>query len=160
VFAWGSDSSEKLALTPYRQAGRPARIEADLMLGYPLIEGVSTPRFSFIPALEMVFFVNLGLRYRYYPHELDKMATGTAVTAFFAPQLSDTEVNNLEYERLPGMAIDRTRYDLLGGLSLCIYFQNGFFFMTRYLASVSFGGVTGPGISIWWDLSESVGWSF
>lgn len=161
VHAWGSDASEKLSLTPYRQAGRPRRVEADLVLGYALAEGVTTAKFGFLPPTQLVFLVNAGLRYRYYPHELDKIPTGEAIGTFFAPKLSDKEVNNLEYARLPGMQIDRSRYDLLVGFSLAVYFQNGAFISPRLMFSPPvFSALTGSSLVVWWDLGLSLGWSF
>ena len=161
VYTWGSVASEQLSRTPYRQPGRPSRFEADLILGYPLAEGVTTPRFGFVPPTQLVFLVNAGLRYRYYPHELDNMPANEAIGQFFAPKLSDKEVANLEYLRLPGMQIDRSRYDVLAGFSLAVYFQNGAFIAPRLMfAPPVLSGLSGSSMTFWWDLTLSLGWSF
>ncbi|MBK7861841.1 MAG: hypothetical protein IPJ65_25135 [Archangiaceae bacterium] len=161
VFLWGSDASNKLSLTPYRQAGRPRRLEVDLLLSYPLAEGVTTPRFSFIPPTELVFMVSAGLRARWYAHELDKMKTEQAMGALFAPRLFDQAVSNLEYARLPGMEIDRSRYDLLVGFSLVVYFQNGAFLAPRVTVSPPvFSGIAQSTMGFWFDLQMALGWSF
>ena len=84
----------------------------------------------------------------------------TGIGAFFSPRLNDKQVENLEYARLPGMQIDRTRYDLLVGFSMAIYFQNGVFFSPRVtLAPPVFSAAAGSTMSWWWDLSLSLGWS-
>ena len=160
VHTWGSVASDQLSRTPYRQAGRPSRFEADLLFGHALAEGVTTPRFGFIPPTELVFLVNAGLRYRYYPHELDNTPTDQAIGTFFAPKISDREVQNLEYARLPGMQIDRSRYDLLVGFSLALYFQNGAFIAPRVMfAPPVLSAIAGSSMTFWWDLSLSLGWS-
>lgn len=161
VHTWGSAATDQLSRTPYRQAGRPSRLEADLMLGYALAEGVTTPKFGFIPATELVFLVNAGFRYRYYPHQFDNMPGDQALGAFFSARLTDKEVENLEYARLPGMGIDRTRYELLLGFSLALYFQNGVFLAPRIMfAPPLFATVAQSTMTFWWDLTMSIGWSF
>jgi hypothetical protein len=157
VITWGSYSTEQLALTPYRQLARPSRIELDLNLGYPLAEGVVTPRFAFLPALEMVFSLNAGLRYLYYPGSLSNFSAGDVLKKLFAPQLAQDELDNLEGARLPGMKVDPARYSLLVGLNLDLYFQNGIFFSPRVLASLP---IFGGGLGVWWELSVSLGWAF
>jgi hypothetical protein len=160
VFTWGSDASDTLSLTPYRQSGRPRRLELDLLLGYPLAEGVTTPRWG-APTTELVFLINAGLRARWYGHELDNTPGGEAAAALFSPKLSDRQVTNLEYERLPGMEIDRSRYDVMLGLSLAVYFQNGAFISPRVLVSPPLlSGLSGSKMYFWFDLAMALGWSF
>ncbi|QRK05711.1 hypothetical protein JQX13_37025 [Archangium violaceum] len=161
VFTRGSSSTEKLALTPYRQSGRPSRFELDLNLGYPLAEGVATARPGFFPATELVFSANAGLRYLFYPGSLSGASFGETVTSLFAPKLSEREVENLESSRLPGMQLDGARYSLLTGFSLDIYFQPGGFLSPRVLVALPLiSGVDGSGLGLWWELSFSAGWAF
>ena len=157
VFTWGSTSTDELALTPYRQSARPSRVELDLNLGYPLAEGVVTPRFSFIPPMEMVFSIDAGVRYLYYPGSFSNMSAGDVFKGLFAPQLSQKEIDNLELHRLPGMQIDPARYSLLLGFSLDVYFQNGVFFSPRVMLALP---VFGGNLGVWWELSLRLGWSF
>jgi hypothetical protein len=160
VFTWGSPSSELLSLTPYRQAARPGRVELDINLGYPLVEGVGTARLSFIPATEFVFSVNLGFRYLYYPGSMEKMKAEDVAKAIFAPRLSVAEIDNLESVRLPGMQIDGFRYGVLGGFSLDIYFQPGAFISPRVMVCPSFDSlVGGQGLGFWWELSLGAGFA-
>lgn len=160
VFTSGSDSTEKLALTPYRQAGRPRRVEFDINVGYALIEGVGTPRLSFLPAAELVFSINLGFRYCYYPNALSKANFGQAFEAIFAPKLQQRELDYLERERLPGMAIDTGRYSLLAGFSTDLYFRTGIFLEPRVMIALPlFSGLGGTGLTWWWELSMSIGWA-
>ena len=161
VFTQGSDSTEKLALTPYRQSGRPSRFELDLNLGYPLAEGVATARPGFFPATELVFSANAGLRYLFYPGSLAGASFGETARSLFAPKLSALEVENLESTRLPGMQLDGARYSLLTGFSLDVYFQGGGFLSPRVLIALPLlSGVTDSRLGWWWELSLGAGWAF
>jgi hypothetical protein len=154
VFTWGSESTRKLALTPYRQLGRPSRFELDLNVAYPLAEGVATARVGFFPATELVFSANAGLRYLYYHGALSGVGFRRTATGLLAPQLSRRELDKLEDRRLPGMQVDSARYNLLAGFSLDIYFHNGGFVAPRVMATIP---VTGSGLDWWWDVSLALG---
>ena len=161
VFTRGSDSTEKLALTPYRQAGRPSRLELDLNLGFPLAEGVATAWPGFFPATELVFSVDAGLRYIYYPGSFSKMGFREVAAAVFSPRLTDPERENLEGDRLPAMDIDAGRYNLLVGFSVDLYFQSGGFLSPRAMIAVPvFSGFSESGLGWWWELSLGLGWMF
>lgn len=160
VFTSGSDSTEKLALTPYRQLGRPSRFELDFNLGYPLAEGVATARPGFFPATELVLSANAGLRYLIYPGALDGESFLGAAGSLIAPRLSDRELENLESARPPGMQIDRGRYSLLAGFTLDIYFQPGGFLSPRVMISPPLlSGINGSGLGWWWELTFAAGWA-
>jgi len=159
VRTWGSLSTERLALTPYRQVARPSRFQLELNLGYPLAEGVVTPRLGFFPATEMVFSAVAGFRYSYYPGSLRGFSFGSGAQAVVSPQLSQQELDNLEGARLPAMEIDRSRYGVLPGLSLDVYFVPGTFFTARVMSApplLSFGSKLGW----WWELTFAAGWMF
>jgi len=161
VFTQGSESTAKLALTPYRQSGRPNRFELDLNLGYPLAEGVATARPGFFPATELVFSANAGLRYLFYPGSLAGASFADTARSLFAPQLSELEIENLESARLPGMQLERARYSLLTGLSLDVYFQGGGFLSPRVLIALPLlSGFNDSGLGWWWELSLGAGWAF
>jgi hypothetical protein len=161
VITWGSESTEKLALTPYRQFGRPSRVELDFNLAYPLVEGVGTARLGFFPATELVFSLNAGLRYIYYPGSLSGANAGEVFKAIFAPRLTNLELDNLETTRPPGMRIDAGRYNLLLGFSLDFHFQTGVFVSTRVMiAPPIFSALSGSGLGWWWELSLAAGWAF
>lgn len=157
VLTWGSASTDKLALTPYRQAGRPSRLELDLNLGYPLAEGVATSRPGFFPATELVFSANAGLRYAYYPGALSGASFGTIAKSIIAPRLSTKELDNLQEKLPPGMQLDEARYNLLTGLGLDVYFQTGGFFSPRAMVALP---ITGTELGLWWELTFSAGWMF
>ncbi len=157
VVTWGSPSADKLELTPYRQVARPSRLEVDLNLAYPLFEGVSTPRWSFLPTTELVLSVDAGLRWSYYPGALAGAGFGEALGNLFAFQLSERERTNLAPRRLPGMELDTARYALLAGFSLDLYFQSGLFLTPRAMVALP---ITGSGLGWWWELNGSVGWMF
>ncbi len=155
VVTWGSASTQMLP--PYTQVARPSRMELDLNLGWPLFEGVSTPRWSFLPPVELVLSLEGGLRYSYYPGALAGANFGEAFTNLFAVQLSERERGNLAPDRLNGMELDGARYNLLVGLNLDLYFQSGLFFTPRVMVALP---VTGSRLGWWWELSGSAGWMF
>jgi hypothetical protein len=160
AFTWGTDSSDKLSKTPYRQAGRPSRFELDVNLGLPLAEGVVTTWPSFLPPGEIVFSAHAGLRYLFYPGSVSGMKFLDATGALLSPQLGDKEIEALEDVRLPGMQIDRARYGLLGGFSLDVYFQPGAFFSPRVLVSIPIlSPVNGSGLGFWYELTLGIGWT-
>jgi len=159
VFVWGSDSTDKLAMTPYRQVGRPSRFELDFNFGYPLAEGVVTPRLGFISAAELVFSVNVGLRYMFYADALNGASAGEVATAIFSPRLTAKELDNMAPLRLPGMQLDDNRYMPLVGFSLDVYFQPGLFFSPRVMLALPiFSGLGGSDVKWWWELNLSLGW--
>jgi hypothetical protein len=157
VLTWGSASTDKLALTPYRQSGRPSRVELDFNLSYPLAEGVATARPGFFPATELVFSASAGLRYAFYPGALSGAGFGDVAKSLIAPRLSERELENLERDRPPGMQIDEGRYNLLTGLGLDIYFQTGGFLSPRAMIALP---ITGTDLGLWWELTFSAGWMF
>jgi hypothetical protein len=157
VWTWGSASTDKLALTPYRQAGRPSRLELDVNVGYPLAEGVATSRPGFFPATELVFSANAGFRYAYYPGALSGATFGEVAKAIIAPRLTAKELENLELKLPPGMQLDEGRYNLLTGLNLDIYFQTGGFLSPRAMIALP---ITGTDLGLWWELTFSAGWMF
>ncbi len=158
VFTWGSDSSEKLSLTPYRQSGRPSRIELEVNLAYALLEGVGTPRLGLLPSAELVFSIDVGFRYLYYPGALGKANAGQVVEAIFAAKISERELDYLERERLPGMQIDAGRYGLLAGFALDLYFRTGIFLEPKVMLAIPvLSGLSGSRLGWWWELSMALG---
>ena len=158
-----SPSSRKLALTPYRQIGRPSRLELDVNLGYPIAEGVATSRPGLFPATEIVFSAQGGLRYLHYPGaikgadireigEMQEMAR-----TIFAPLLTGKELRYLEEKRPGGMEVDRARYNLMSGVGADLYFHSGGYVAPR--AMIALPG-TGSGLGWWWELTLDAGWMF
>ena len=136
VWVSGSESTERLALTPYRQAGRPDRFELDLGLAFPLAEGVVTAFPRFFPSTELVFNAHANFRYLIYPGGFADLGFQDTLLAIVSGSLSDAELENLEDERLPGMEIDPARYGLLVGLGVDLYFQSGMFLSHKLLVAV------------------------
>jgi len=158
VFTHGSESSDILARTPYRQPGRPSRFEFDLGVGYPLAEGVVTAWPGFFPATELVLSATAGFRYLYYPGALHGAKFTQAARAVFSPSLTDREQGNLDSKRPPGMAVDPGRYGVLLGLATDIYFHNGLFATPRVLAAVPLlSAMTQTHLGYWWELSLGLG---
>lgn len=160
VVTWSSWSSELLALTPYRQVGRPSRVELDINVGYPLFEGVATGRARFLPPTEFVISLTAGLRYLYYPGSLSHLTAGQVAVFLFNPVISDAEALNLEEALVPSMQLDRARYQLLVGLTTDVYFQPGLFVTPRVMLGLPL--ITGGGrlgISLWWELSLLAGYA-
>lgn len=158
-----SPSSRKLALTPYRQVGRPSRLELDVNAGYPLAEGVATSRPGMLPATELVFSAQGGLRYLHYPGAIkgaDVRQVGEVQEmgrTILAPSLSSKELRYLEDKRPGGMEVDRARYNLLAGLGADVYFHSGGYVAPRTMIALP---VTGTGLGWWWELTIDAGWMF
>jgi len=156
-------SSEKLALTPYRQVGRPSRLELDVNAGYPLAEGVATSRPGAFPATELVFSAQGGLRYLHYPGAIeasdirDVYEVRDVFRSFLSPQITSGEQEFLEKHRPGGMEVDRARYNLLGGLGADVYFHSGIYVAPRTMIALP---VTGSGLGWWWELTIDAGWMF
>jgi len=160
VFTSGSDSTDKLALTPYRQIGRPSRWELDVNLGIPVAEGVVTAWPGFFPATELVFSLDAGFRYLFYPRGFGGATFSQVAKAVLAPQLTQRELDKLERSRPGGMEIDTARYGLMAGASLDLYFHSGGFLSPRVLVAVpTLAPLTGTGLGWWWELSVALGWA-
>jgi len=158
VFTWGSDASEKLSLTPYRQFGRPNRVEVDVNLSYPLAEGVVTARPGFLPPAELVFSATAGIRYLFYPGALANVPAVDVVGSLFAPRITQAEVDNLDARRVPSMQVDRARYGLLAGFTLDLWLRPGVNVSPRVLIALPvFSNLEGAGLGWWWELSLALG---
>jgi hypothetical protein len=161
VQTWSTGNSNELALTPYRQYGRPSRFELDLNASVPLAEGIVTAWPRFFPAAQMVFSVTGGLRYLFYPNAWSGAHFSTVASNIFAPQLSSLEEQNLLERRPPGMQVDPGRYQLLAGFTTDIYFQSGFFLFPRAMIGLPLlEPATQSQLGFWWELSLGMGWAF
>ncbi|MEC8425283.1 MAG: hypothetical protein VX000_15975, partial [Myxococcota bacterium] len=132
-WAWVNDtpSSRQLALTPYRQPGRPPRLAVDFNVGIPLAEGVVTTAPRWFPAVELVFSGYAGLRYAAYPGATEALRLRDKVAAVIAPGLSPAERQNLDDARLDAMRIDPARYTTMLGFGNDVYFRQGVFVNPR-----------------------------
>ncbi|MCK5687806.1 hypothetical protein KAI87_00985 [Myxococcota bacterium] len=160
VWTWDTASSRSLALTPYRQAGRPSRYEVDLSVGFPMAEGVVTAWPGFFPATEMVFVAWADFRYLVYPHSFSGLRWNEVAGALLSPSLGSKELENIEDERLSSMEIDPARYGIMAGFSTEIYFQTGFYFSPKVLMAVPLlNPMTGTKLIGWWDITLALGFS-
>lgn len=158
VFVWDSPSSELLALTPYRQPGRPQRMELDFNVGIPLAEGLVTTFPRFFPALEMVFSAYAGFRYLIYPTGFAGMRAGKVAGSLVSPALTQAELDNLEDQRLDAMAVDLGRYGLMAGLGNDLYFRQGIFISPRVMLALPIlAPATQTDLLLWADLSLAIG---
>lgn len=158
---WDTPSSQLLALTPYRQPGRPPRMELDLTFGFPLAEGVVTTVPKIFPAVQMVFNGYAGLRYGFYPTGFKGMKVGKIVTSLIAPALSDEEIANLDEARLDAMATDRGRYGLVAGIGNDLYFKQGFFVSPRFLMAIPvLAPASQTDLLVWADFTMAIGVAF
>lgn len=161
VWVWGSESSDKLALTPYRQPGRPDRVELDATFTLPLAEGIVTAWPAFMPAAQLVLQSHAHLRYLLYPGGFAGLDFVDTLQALFSGSLTDEEINNLEDERLPGMQIDPGRIAALVGLGADLYFQSGLFFRHEILIAVPlFAPLTESELGLGLELNLATGISF
>lgn len=158
VWVRESRSSRFLALTPYRQPGRPSRWELDFGLSYPLAEGIMTASLGFVPPTELVFSILGQLRYFVYPRGYRDLTWGETFLSIVAPRLSNKERNNLEKEQLPGMALDPARFGVLTGLGTDLYFQSGAFISVETLVAIPLlSGATDTQMLFGLELDVSVG---
>jgi hypothetical protein len=158
---WDTESSELLALTPYRQPGRPPRLEIDFNVGIPLAEGVVTARPRFVPALELVLMGYVGLRYSIYPGSFEGLRAREVGVALVSPRLSEAEIENLDDQRLDAMQVDPGRYGLVMGLGDDLYLKQGLFLSPRFMFAVPlFAAINGSELLFWGDLSLVAGVAF
>lgn len=136
VRTWDTPSSDMLALTPYRQPGRPDRMEIDINVGIPLAEGVVTVAPRIFPSLELVLNGYVGFRYLLYPDAFAGMKAGTVFSSIFAPSLTPDEIANLDDRRLDAMQVDPGRYGLMIGIGNDLYFKQGIFLSPRAMFSL------------------------
>ncbi len=158
VRSWDSESSRQLALTPFRQPGRPSRLELDLGLTVPLAEGVVTAVPRVFPAVQMVFSAHFGFRYSLYPTGFAGLSARQVFQALVFPSLLDEEIANLEEARLDAMAVDPGRYTVMAGFTNDVYFARGVFVTPRVqfaLPLVSF--VSDSGLPFWVDVNLAIG---
>lgn len=161
VWVSGSDSSRRLALTPYRQPARPSHIQLDFAVGVPLAEGVVTPMPGALPAVQLVFSGVGQFRYLIHPGAWDGLNFTEGLRAVVAGRLSDKELASLEDDRLPGMELDSGRYALWAGFNTDIYFQSGFFFAQKTIFAVPLlASATETALFFGFELTLSAGFSF
>lgn len=161
VFVSGSEATESLALTPYRQTARPDHLELDFSVGYPLAEGVITPVPGALPAVQLLFKAEGQFRYNIYPTAWDGLEFLEGLRAVFRGRLSQEELDNLEDIREPGMKIDRGRYGLWGGFSTDVFFQSGLFFSQKVIVAIPLlARPTRTDLYFGFELSLSTGYAF
>lgn len=158
VWVWDTPSSRLLALTPYRQPGRPRRIAVDFNVGIPLAEGVVTTAPRWFPVVEMVFSAYAGLRYAWYPGGTQDLRFRDRVAAVINPTVSRPERQNLDDARLDAMRIDPARYTTMVGFGNDIYFRQGVFVNPRAsLAVPALASISGSSLTWWGEFSLSIG---
>ena len=158
VWVWDSPSSRLLALTPYRQPGRPRRIALDFNVGIPLAEGVVTTSPRWFPVVELVFSAYAGLRYAWYPGATGGMRFRDRVAAVINPAVSRAERQNLDEARLDAMRVDPARYTTMVGFGNDIYFRQGVFVNPRASVAVpALASISGSNLTWWGEFSLAIG---
>ncbi len=159
--SWNTQASRQLRYTPYRQAGRPSRMELELGVAIPVAEGVATSRLRFLPAMQLTFNLYGAVRYLWYPGAQDGLSPGKSLEAFFSPTLSATEIENLDGNRREAMQVDPGRYGLMLGFGNDLYFKQGLFLSPRFqLAIPLLAPLSKTALPVWVDLSLNAGWAF
>jgi hypothetical protein len=166
--SFATKSSELIALTPYRQAGRPARLELEANVAWPLAEAVTTSSPWFVPPAELVVSAVGGARYLLYPQLFfaERPASDLPVgldtaASVVSPVLTDSDVLVLENGAVPGMAIDRARVQVLVGVDTDVYFRPGVFVSPRALLAVPLlAPFSSTSLGWWWELSAVVGYAW
>jgi hypothetical protein len=158
VRTWDTPSSELLALTPYRQPGRPDRMEIDLNVAIPLAEGVVTVAPRFFPSLELVLNAYAGFRYLLYPDGFGGMKAGKVFTAVLSPSITQPEIDNLDDHRLDAMQVDSGRYGFVIGLGNDLYFKQGIFLSPRVMFALPvLAPISQTDLVLWGDVSLAIG---
>ncbi|MBM4280244.1 MAG: hypothetical protein FJ137_05635 [Deltaproteobacteria bacterium] len=166
--SFSTSGSELIALTPYRQAGRPLRVELEANVAYPLAEASTTASLWFLPPAEIVISAVAGGRYLLYPQLFFAerppsdlpFGVDTAISVV-SPVLSDSDVVVLERDAVAGMAIDRARVQTLVGLGTDVYFPPGLFVSPRALLALPLlAPVSSTSIGWWWELGAVVGFTW
>lgn len=160
-FAYDTPSSQLLALTPFRQAGRPNHFQLEANVGYALVEGVVTPQWSWLPPMQMVLVGHAGLRYLVYVESFTGGRSATDVAgSLVSPQLTVEELTALERTAPEGMQIDPARLHAMVGASLDVYVQPGFLISPRVSVSPPLlSPVTSSQIGFFWELGFAVGYA-
>jgi hypothetical protein len=166
--SFATSGSELIALTPYRQAGRPARLELEANVAWPLAEASTTASLWFLPPAEIVVNAIGGARYLLYPQlflaerpSSDLPFGVDAAVSVVSPVLSDSDVQVLERDAVPGMAIDRARLQTLLGLGTDVYFPPGVFVTPRALLAVPLlSPFSSTSVGWWWEMSAVVGFAW
>jgi hypothetical protein len=154
-------SSAQLALTPFRQAGRPGHLEIDLNVGYAVAEGVVTPLAAFMPPAEVALVALGGVRYLGYWQTFPDRPIQDIGLSLASPQLSTIELERLDRDAPEAMAIDPARLHALVGLAVDTYLQPGLLVSPRaMLAAPVLVPVTNTSLGFFWELSLVVGWAF
>lgn len=158
VFVNDTDGSELLALTPYRQPGRPRRVAVDFNVGIPLAEGVVTTAPRWFPAVELVFSAYAGLRYAWYPGAAEGQRFRERVGAAVNPRITKPERENLDAARLDAMRVDPGRYTTMIGFGNDIYFRQGVYVNPRASLAVPLLAPISNSRLLWWgEFSLSLG---
>ena len=159
VWVWDTPSTEMLALTPYRQPGRPWRVSFEGNFGLPLAEGLVTASPRWFPALELVLMGYVGLRYDWYPGSMTGKNLRERLGATLSPGLTDSELRFLDGgRRLDGMQLDPARYTPMVGIGNDIYLAQGVFVSPRVMMSVPlFALPIGSELFFWGEAAVLVG---
>ena len=161
-FAYETPSSQQLALTPFRQAGRPNHFQLEANVGYAVAEGVVTPMVSILPPAELALVAWAGARYLMYVDTFTGSSSFTDVAASLAsPRLTEGEIIRLERSGPAGMQIDPARLHGLVGASLDVYLQPGVLVAPRVMVALPLlAPATGTQLGFFWELSIAVGYAF
>lgn len=160
VRTWNSSASEIIALTPYRQAGRPSRMAIDFNVGLPVAEGVVTTLPRWFPTVQMVFAAYAGIRYALYPSGFAGLNARQVGGAIFSPSLSQDEIDNLDDARLAAMAVDAGRYNVMLGIGNDLYFKQGVFISPRVMVAIPvLAPASNTELLFWTDVTLAIGFS-
>ncbi len=158
--AYDTPSSETLALTPFRQAGRPNHLEIDANVGYAVAEGVVTPLASFMPPAELALVALGGVRYLGYWQTFVDRTPQDIGLALVSPQLGESEKDQLDVDAPGAMLVDPARLHTMAGLSLDVYFQPGFYVAPRAMVAIPvLVPITASQLGFFWELSLIVGYA-
>ncbi len=158
--SYDTDSSRSLALTPFRQAGRPTHLEMDANVGYAVAEGVVTPLASFMPPAELALVATGGVRYLGYAQSFVDRDLQAIALDLASPQLSTAELDRIERDALGSMLVDPARLHAMAGLSLDVYLQPGLYVSPRAMIAIPvLVPITNSSLGLFWELTLAAGWA-
>lgn len=158
IFVAGTDATDALELTPYRQAGRPSRYELDSGIDLTISEGVANQLFDFYPLGQMVLSFQARLRYLIYPTTSKKGAFKDKMRSLFAVELSDEDFDDLSRTAPAGMAVERGRLNALVGLRFDHYAVSGFSLNANLLLALPLRVSDNDELKSWWEMAVGVGY--
>ena len=146
-------ASLQLAQGPYFQSGRPSHIELQNALETPLIEGIGSQLWSWMPTTQFVLSGVLQLNSAIYGNGLSGFKNLKNI------QFNDDELEQQKSHAPEGMRISRFRHDIAFGLQWDNYYRTRVFWNFRALGHKSIAAAP-EDLKGWLSFSLGAGYVF